>query len=188
MQISFEFKENVKKCCFTGYRPSKLPFINDTSSDDYKKFENALFEQIAVIVNEGYLEFYTGMAMGFDIIAAEAVLLFREIYKKAEIKLICVIPFSNQRESFTTEWKERYDKVLEKSDDSIILSDEYFPSCYQKRNEFMVDNCDCVLTWYDGKPGGTRNTINYALKKQRYVFNINKEDSSFAEQTYIEII
>ena len=53
----------------------------------------------------------------------------------------------------------------------------------------MVDNCDYLITWYDGKPGGTKNTIDYALKLQRYVFNINKDARAhdFAIQTVIEI-
>ena len=39
----------------------------------------------------------------------------------------------------------------------------------------MVDNSDYVVTWYDGKQGGTRNTLNYAQKKKRYIVNLNVE-------------
>ena len=43
------------------------------------------------------------------------------------------------------------------------------------RNKYMVDNCDFVLTWFDGKTGGTKNTIDYAIKKGRKVININND-------------
>ncbi len=177
------------KCCFTGYRPSKFPFSLDREDLEYKKFENNLYEEILMLVNQGCTTFYSGMAMGFDIIAAEAVLFLKNLYKDREFKLICVLPFAEQGESFSYIWKERFYNVLSCCDKKIILSDEYFQGCYQKRNEFMVDNSDYVLTWYDGKAGGTRNTLNYAIKKQRYIVNANKIPTpSFAVQTSFELI
>lgn len=181
--------ENGFKCCFTGYRPSKIPFSLDREDSEYKKFENALFEELINLANNGCYTFYSGMAMGFDIIAAEAVLLLKRAYPDLPIKLICVIPFPEQGDTFTSVWKKRYFEVLNKCDRKIILSDTYFAGCYQKRNVYMVDNCDYVLTWYDGKAGGTRNTLDYAASKQRYIFNINKAGAdNFAVQTSFEIM
>ena len=177
------------KCCFTGYRPSKMPFSLDKEDAQYKKFENALFEEILRLADNGCHTFYSGMAMGFDIIAAEAVLLLKKAYKDIYLELVCVLPFETQGDSFSYIWKERYYKVLAECDRKIILSHEYFQGCYQKRNEFMVDNCDYVLTWYDGKAGGTRNTLDYAAKKQRYIINANKGGAdTFALQTEFELI
>lgn len=36
----------------------------------------------------------------------------------------------------------------------------------------MVDKSDYVLTWFDGKRGGTMETLNYAAKKRREVINL----------------
>ena len=36
----------------------------------------------------------------------------------------------------------------------------------------MVDNSDYVITWFDGQSGGTKNTIRYAKKIGRQIFNI----------------
>ena len=33
------------------------------------------------------------------------------------------------------------------------------------RNEWMVDHSNRVIAYYNGTPGGTRNTIEYAGKK-----------------------
>lgn len=169
-------EEFIEKCCFTGYRPSKLPFdITKTGSTEYIKFENEVLEEILKVCNEGVRTFYTGMAMGFDILAAELVLSLKNAYE-TPLKLICVLPFEAQCDTFSLEWKERYERILTQCDEKIVLQKEYNKGCYQKRNIFMVDNSDCVLTWYDGKSGGTRNTIDYALKNSRYVFNACKTE------------
>ncbi len=179
-------KSEQYKCCFTGYRPSKLPFKIDKNDADYLKFENELIEAILTLAKENCQTFYCGMAMGFDIIAAETVLLIKKI-TKLPLKLVCVLPFDNQEETFSPFWKDKFRALLDNCDEKIVLSDHYFPGCYQKRNIFMVDNCDYVLTWFDGRSGGTKNTINYAKKKGRYIFNINRQPYE-NQQLEIELI
>ncbi len=184
---SFIEINSIKSCCFTGYRPSKLPFSTNKNDPSYKAFENLLIDGIVTLLNEGCRTFYSGMAMGFDIIAAETVLLLKKLYP-SELKLVCVIPFREQSAAFYDDWKERYNEILAQCDQKIILSDDYFSGCYQKRNEYMVKNCDCVMTWFDGRKGGTKNTLMYAKKKGRYVFNINPQyESGFSVQTVLDI-
>lgn len=177
-----------RKCCFTGYRPSKFPFSMDREDKDYKKFENALIDKILKLSKDNCRIFYSGMAMGFDIIAAEIVLMLKEAYD-TPLKLVCVLPFENQSETYTSFWRRRYEKILRQADEVIVLSKEYYQGCYQDRNIYMVDKCDYVLTWYDGKQGGTRNTLDYAAEKGRHIFNANAKGSeNFGVQTSIEIL
>ncbi len=181
--------EGIKSCCFTGYRPAKFPFSLCGEEQKYKKFEHALVEELLELIGSGCRTFYSGMAMGFDIIAAEIVLMLKKIYGFEDIVLVCVLPFEKQAESFTSFWKDRFYAVLEQCDRKLILSEEYFTGCYQKRNTFMVDNSDCVLTWYDGKPGGTRGTLEYASKRHKHIINTcNTANESFSIQTFFEII
>lgn len=188
MNLSEEINNNLK-CCFTGYRPSKFPFdIYNKSNFYYKQFENSLIEEILKLTKQGCRTFYTGMAMGFDIIAAEIVLLVKNAYD-TPLELICVLPFENQSESFYPYWKNKYNEILDQCDSKICLIEHYQKGCYQQRNKYMVENSDYVLTWYDGKSGGTRNTLNYAAKLGRYIINANKEQTeNFAVQTYFEVI
>ncbi len=177
------------KCCFTGYRPTKFPFKLSKSDPLYIEFENNLVEGILRLADMGCKTFYTGMAMGFDILAAETVMLIKKSDIYNDIKLICAIPFKNQSEDFNEYWLEKYNLILNSCDEKIILSDEYYSGCYQVRNKYMVDNCDCVLTWFDGNKGGTKNTLDYATKKGRYVLNINDSfNESFAFQTSFELL
>ena len=175
----------IYKCCFTGYRPSKLPFLNNKDGEDFIEFENSIISVLTKLINENCIVFYTGMAMGFDIIAAETVLLMKKIYKDKDIRLISVLPFENQNDSFDDEWKKRFDNIIKNCDEKIILSQNYYKGCYQKRNKYMVDNSDFVITWFDGQKGGTKNTLDYAAKKKRQIFNISKiqsDEYSFQEK------
>ena len=174
--------ENYTSCCFTGYRPDKFPFQLNSENLEYQKFENALFEQILALAENGCRRFYCGMAMGFDLISAETVLAVKNAFSQP-LELVCVLPFKSQSYNFTCDWKRRFNEVLKKADKCVILAEKYFSGCYQQRNIFMVDNSDFVITWYDGKKGGTENTIRYALKKGRQVFNINKTAENIGFQT-----
>lgn len=165
--------EKNLSCCFTGYRPSKFPFTLNKSDIEYLKFDNLLLKSLSSLIDSGCNKFYTGMAMGFDILAAEAVVFLKEAFPQKDIKLICVVPFENQEETFNFDWKFRYEKIIEKADEVIVLSDKFYNGCFQKRNVFMVDSSDYILTWYDGKTGGTRNTLKYAEKNLKYIININ---------------
>ena len=48
------------------------------------------------------------MAMGFDILAAEAVLLLKENH--SDVRLICAVPFEGQGVGFPEPWRGRYKK------------------------------------------------------------------------------
>lgn len=164
-------------CCFTGYRPQKFPFPLSNNDERYLEFENRLTDAVFALPESGCLTFYTGMAMGFDIIAAETVLLYKKAVKTAGVKLIGVVPFKKQSVSYTAPWRMRYNRVAALADEIIVLSDSYTPGCYQKRNKYMVDRSDIVVTWYNGESGGTRNTLRYAASMDKRTVNLFEEGS-----------
>ena len=179
----------ARTCCFTGYRPEKFEFTLYEETKEYLEFENKLYSAVFSLANQGVNRFYCGMAMGFDIIAAETVVLLKKARKDLDIKLICVVPFPNQEDGFGSYWKEKYNRIIDNSDEKIIISDSYHKGCYQIRNKYMVDNSDFVLTWFDGKSGGTKNTLDYASSRNRKIFNINNENAeNLAFQTVFELI
>lgn len=167
-----------KSCCFTGYRPDKFPFKLERGNTDYNVFENRLIETVFSLPDDECYTFYSGMAMGFDIIAAEAVLLLKS--RNPSIKLICALPFVGQGSGFSAPWRERHEKILRCADEVLNVSKEYYNGCYFRRNAFMVDNSDYVVTWFDGKHGGTENTLKYAAKKRRHIININEDFDEYS--------
>ncbi len=162
-----------KSCCFTGYRPSKFPFPLEEGNRDYTDFENSLTNTILSVTDENCRTFYTGMAMGFDIIAAETVLLLKKSRNTAfDLKLVCAVPFKGQENCYPDDWKERYNRILEGCDKKIVLSEKYYPGCYFKRNHYMVDKSNFVVTWFDGRSGGTKETVDYALRQGKRIINL----------------
>lgn len=164
--------DNFKSCCFTGYRPHKFGFEFSDKSDEYVKLENKLVDAVFSLPKENCFTFYCGMAMGFDILAGEIVALLKNTYKDAKIELVAVIPFENQSETFDTDWKKRYNKLLKKCDRIIYASRAYHKGCFAARNKYMVDNSDFVITWFDGQNGGTASTLNYAHKNGKRIINL----------------
>lgn len=180
--------ESFFSCCFTGYRPQKFPFELSKESPDYLKFENILTDTVFSLAKNGTKEFYSGMAMGFDIIAAETVILYK-LSCDQSIKLICAVPFYNQEKNFPEQWKERYKHIISHADEIIYTSENYSQGCYMKRNEFMVDRSDVVVTWFNGNSGGTKNTIRYAEKSGKKIINLYKDAlNDYSNFDFFELI
>lgn len=152
--------------CGTGHRPQHVQNFG-TAKDDIKKFisENNVDKVIS------------GMALGFDIILAEAVLELKE--QGANIILEAAVPCREQDKLWRKEDKEKYQYILSKCDIVTILQQEYTIDCLNKRNQYMVDNSDIVLAYWNGKQnGGTYNCIKYAESKHKKIINIYKEEKN----------
>ena len=159
--------KNLKMaCCFTGHRPAKLPWRYDESNTACKKLKKELAFWITKLIEFGVTDFYTGMAMGVDIWAAEIVLGLKKKYRDRTIRLTAVIPFEGQQNKWTGEWKKRYSDILKAADSKIVLQQQYTRGCLHARNRYMVDNSSFIIAVFNGEEGGTKYTIEYAQKKQ----------------------
>ena len=87
-----------KTCCFTGHR--EVPDYMVKEIDEW--VERTIID---LYCNYGVRFFGSGGAMGFDIIAAEAVLRVAEKYP--EIKLIMVFPCPDHDAKWPQRWRER---------------------------------------------------------------------------------
>ncbi len=159
----------MRGCCFTGHRPEKCTFSYDKSCGEYVLLCDELERQIRIALEEGIDTFFCGGAKGFDLLAAETLIKLR---REKKFKLILVVPFIGQEESFSPEWRARYRYVSAASDERVFLAEEYFRGCYHSRNRYMVDNSELVIAHYDGSAGGTRDTVNYAKKNGKRVINV----------------
>lgn len=158
-----------KNVAFTGHRNidrNRLQMVVDCVK--IQVLEDAMFN--------GYTQFYTGMARGFDMIAAEAVIEIKEIFKILNIKLTAVIPFRGQSSRYSPADKERYAAILAKCDKIIYLNEEYSKGCYFQRNDYMVNHSGKIIAYYDcGGFGGTAYTVAKAKKMNRDIVNIYDE-------------
>ena len=155
---------------FTGYRPDKLPFVEDKKDELYLKFRERLLQVINRLIERGYTDFISGVALGFDTWAAEDIIALKKENK--DIHLECAIPFPKQAERWDFFDRLRYKKILKKADISTTLCEQYQRNAYFIRNEYMVDKADVVVCCYDGQSGGTAKTVAYAKKRTKSSYKL----------------
>lgn len=159
----------IRSVCFTGNRPEKLQSPYQEDSSQMQLMKKVLRWELEELVKQGAKDFYTGMAQGIDLIAAEQLLaLGRE-----GITLTAVIPFRGQAAGWEQFWRDRYERVLSQCSRKIVLAEHYTPQCFQKRNAFMVEHSDLVLAVIGGKSqkqrGGSWQTVRIALRQGKPV-------------------
>lgn len=155
----------MKICAYTGYRPHKLPFGDDESHPDCERLKQRLFCETLRLTREGTCIFISGMARGVDIWAAEIVLQLREALPFREIQLWLAIPYDRQAVAWNAKEQARYKSILEQADRVEYISYNYYNGCLQKRNRWMVDQSTHLIAVYNGQPGGTKSTLEYARRK-----------------------
>lgn len=97
--------------------------------------------------------------------------------KTKKITLECVIPFPGQADSWEKADQRRRYNILTAADKAVITSEQYNRGCFFTRNRYMVDNADVVVCAFNGKSGGTAYTVDYALKQNKIVIQIDPETS-----------
>ena len=153
------FSDRNRTVSFTGHRT----YCGEADA--------ALAGTLRQLYAEGYRVFVSGMAVGFDLAAAEAVLSLREACP--QVRLVCAVPFEGQERRFPAAEKERYGRVRERADASVVVCGGYRPDCYARRNDYLADCASVLVAWYDGSAGGTRYTVRRALRSGREVRNLH---------------
>lgn len=161
------------KVCFTGSRPHKLKWGYREDSAECAAFQLKLKHKIEDLIARGCDYFITGMAQGVDMYCAEAVQRMKET--RTGLFLECALPCRDQSAGWTQKSKRRYEEILRRCDKVTYLGDVYTPGCMMRRNIYMVDHCDIVLACYGGGTGGTRNTIDYAVRQGKLIEMLNTE-------------
>ena len=152
--------ERELTCCFTGHRPMKLPWGMNESDPRCLALKAELAARLDGLYELGCRRFLCGMAIGCDMYFAEAVLALREMHP--ELRLEAVIPFGDQPGRWNEKQRLRYNSLIDRADSVAVLQTAYTPDCMMRRNRYMVDHSSLLLACFDGRPGGTMNTILYA--------------------------
>ena len=129
-------------------------------SSDFSKEE--LRAALRALAAAGVRTFSCGMALGFDLLCAEEVLLLRE---ELPVRLVACIPCADQAARYPKSARERYERILDRCDERAVLHECYCDGCMFERNRYMVDRADLLLAYYTGRRGGTKYTVGYAEKR-----------------------
>jgi len=132
--------------------------------------DDTLRRAVGAAYARGCRTFLSGMAVGFDLAAAEAVLECRAVCPG--LRLVAVIPFKGQAVRFSAGDRARFERVAAAADETIVLSAGYHRGVYTVRNDFLVGHAARLIAWFDGSPGGTSYTVRRALRLGRTVDNL----------------
>lgn len=149
-------------CCFSGHRPSRLPWGGRESDARCLELKYTLSRTLEALYGRGFRHFICGMALGCDFYFAEAVLALRELHP--DVTLEAAIPCAGQAEKWAAAQQQRYEALLSRCDERHLVQRDYSPGCMQRRNEYMVDHSALLLSAFAGVPSGTMNTILYARR------------------------
>jgi len=152
-----------KSCCFTGYRPEKLPWKDDETDAKAVLLKERLFDVAEALYQSGITHFIIGMARGCDFYFCEAVLRLREEHK--EITIEAAIPYEEQAATWWERDRNRYFHLVSQCDYETLVQREYSMDCMKKRNYYMVDHASVLVAVFDGQFGGTMQTVNYAKRE-----------------------
>lgn len=147
-------------CCFSGYRPEKLPWGYHEDDPRCVRLRERLEDVASAVCASGISRFICGMALGSDMLFAEAVLLLKE--EHPEVELEAALPCEDQAAKWSEAQRSRYFKLLSQCDVETYISRRYTPDCMMRRNMYMVDESSVLITVYDGRFGGTMQTVGYA--------------------------
>lgn len=172
-----------KTVSFTGHRTLTTPGnAPDTNLENVIKTE--LYCLIRDYYEDGYTNYLNGMAIGFDMLAAEVVLEFKKL--QPDVKLFAVIPFQGQELCYSQKDKLRYKYLYDNADERIFTSSIFTSNAdYLKRNDYLVSNSSVLISYCDGKQrSGTTSTVNKASKVGLEIINLYEELTDyFANQS-----
>lgn len=161
--------QRERTCCFTGHR--MLP------ERDLLWMHRLLCIEILRLWREGVDFFLTGGALGFDTLAARAVLHLKRGYTP-RIGLTLVLPCRDQEKNWSVQDQNTYRAILGQADQRIYLHEAYSKGCMLERDRYLVNHSAHCLCWLkpESKQGGTLYTVNYAKKAGIDVINLYQRE------------
>lgn len=151
-----------KTACFTGHR--KIP--PEKKSEISRRLKTTLIR----LIEEGYVCFGAGGALGFDTLAAQCVLSLKN--QHPHIKLILVLPCITQTKGWSENDIAIYEEIKSQADKVVYTSREYSRGCMFKRNRHLVNGSSVCIAYLTQEKGGTAYTVNYAKEQGLAVINL----------------
>ncbi len=145
---------------FTGHRPEKLPWGGEESDERCVALKIQLYHAVETYAQRGYDTFLCGMARGCDFYFAEAVLALAQ--SRPGLRLEAYLPCPSQPDRWPEPDQRRQRALLMECSAVYMTQQAYTDGCMLRRNQIMVEQCDELLTVFDGSTGGTAAAIRHA--------------------------
>ena len=118
-----------------------------------------------LIKNKEFVEFYLGRNGEFDIIAASVIRRVKKDIRSENSVMILVLPYSV---ADMEDYINYYDEIVIPEE----LFGVHYKSAIKKRNEWLVDKSDLLISFIEREKGGAYQCARYAYEKNKLVMNI----------------
>ncbi len=152
-------------CCFSGHR--------DIPPHERERLEALLDEYIDKMVGCGRRGFICGGALGFDTMAARAVLRAKKRHEGIVLEL--AIPYRGVERYRGEADRLEFEYILSGADSARYIAESYDRDCMLRRNRYMVEHSEVCICYLTRNKGGTAYTVAHALKMGREVINLAVE-------------
>ncbi|MBQ7335309.1 MAG: hypothetical protein IJW92_02415 [Clostridia bacterium] len=146
----------IYRVSFIGHR--KIYCIDEIEANIERILRDLLYQK-------EYVEFYVGRNGDFDILAASAIKRVQKDFWK-NCSLILVLPYHVKDEQY---YNHFYDEICLPVDPKT-----HFKAAIIKRNEWLIDCSNLLITYVEHKSGGAYKTLEYAKQKGVKIINIAK--------------
>jgi len=154
--------QREKTCCFTGHR--NIPV------GEYQNIKRRLRETIKALAERGVIYYGAGGALGFDTLAAQAVLSLQTALP--QLRLILVLPCLSQTWGWREMDRQVYEEIKAQAAKVRYVSEEYTPDCMHRRNRHLVEHSGVCVCYMSRSTGGTAYTVNYAKQQGLEIINL----------------
>ena len=149
------FDDSVRVVCFTGHR--EIP------KDIAPVLSEMLSEILANLYERGARIFKAGGAVGFDTMAAQAVIDLKKQTGDPEIRLHLCLAGKDQAKSFSRFDEIIFNMILSLADEVTYEGGNSSSSKYLARDRRLVDESDVCVAYCTKQTGGSYYTSTYAL-------------------------
>ena len=151
----------------TGHRPQKMYGFKEGEPANVFVIE-AIRDFLKEVEPDKVL---TGMALGVDQWTAQWCI-------PSGIPFVAVLPVEHPEKAWPENSQAKYHNIMKSASEVLVVpaDGESYGHLLQRRNEMIVDRADLMLGVYGGGPGGTRNCLEYAFKKNKEIRIINPGD------------
>lgn len=153
-----------KTAMFTGHR--------HISAAECKRLRLVLPALITDLFSDGITQFISGAAIGFDTLAAQAVLSVQAT--GLPVTLVLAIPCMHQDARWRSSDQAVYADLMKRANRVFYTSaTPYYNGCMQVRNRCMVESAAVCIAYFNGESiGGTASTYRLAHTFGRRIFNL----------------
>ncbi len=152
----------LQTACFTGHR--EIP------AGEQSNILRRTADAILSLYDRGYRTFCAGGALGFDTIAARAVIALRQKYP--DIRLHLILPCRDQTAKWSAPDRLLYETIKREANEITYTAESYTRDCMLKRNRQLVEESSVCICYLKKRTGGTAYTVNYAEQKGLQIIEI----------------